>query len=518
LIEWLAYGGSALYGGAVSAWEADIAGRRPPRRYAGQHCAPAGWRVGAWCAAGFIAVIAAYPFLSPFGRMVDFLIGSLAPLPTVFIGLRRTAPADRGPWWLLVGALVSLNAGNIIWYWYAFGLGERTGDGTIASAFAALGQILMFCAAVTVVARRGRSDIGGMIDTTIVSMAVGGVLWDFLILPHMRATRADDVTQVVTCIAVFMLTGILGALGRLLSTAKESISALWLLLAAMSCSLSGIVGVAMLIDPVTSARPAWTDMAYLGGYMALGLFGLDRSVGRMLRPGPAPTDNLSNGRLVFLGLALVAMPLVGSARQVAGQTVDGVLLAVVAAMVTPLVMVRVGRLAAERSWAEWALRYQASHDGLTGLPNRPAFAARLTAALDERRPLVVLFCDLDGFKGVNDRHGHAAGDQVLVEVAARLRRCIREGDVASRFGGDEFVIMCLDAEPGDGAELVRRIEAALAVPIELEREPVLVGASIGTATADGAMGAEALIQRADVAMYEAKHGRQGSPGVRAVAA
>jgi diguanylate cyclase (GGDEF)-like protein len=187
-------------------------------------------------------------------------------------------------------------------------------------------------------------------------------------------------------------------------------------------------------------------------------------------------------------------------------------------MVTPLVMVRVGRLAAERSWAEWALRYQASHDGLTGLPNRPAFAARLTAALDERRPLVVLFCDLDGFKGVNDRHGHAAGDQVLVEVAARLRRCIREGDVASRFGGDEFVIMCLDAEPGDGAELVRRIEAALAVPIELEREPVLVGASIGTATADGAMGAEALIQRADVAMYEAKHGRQGSPGVRAVAA
>jgi diguanylate cyclase (GGDEF)-like protein len=500
-------------------------------RYTGLHCARAQGRGYPGYLIAALTVTLVYPLLPPVARMVAFLAVSLSTLPAVVIGLRRTAPGDRGPWWFLLAALASLNADNVTWYVYVFGAGRATGDGTVASLFAALGQILMFSGAIAVVARRGRNDIGGLIDSTVVSMAAGGVLWDFLLFPHLRATHVPAAMQATTCVAVFMLTGVLGALARMLQTARGVIPALWLLVISMAASLSGIVTVALVIDPAVAARPAWTDMIYLVGYAALGLFGIDRSAGRLLRPGPAPTDDLSAGRLAFLGVAVAAMPVVGGVRQLIGQDADGFLLAVVATVVTPLVMVRIGRLASERGWAEWALRYEASHDRLTTLPNRAAFTGRLTAALRSGAPLVVVFCDLDGFKAVNDRYGHAAGDRLLIEVATRLRRCIRVGDVVSRFAGDEFMILCPDAGARDAAELCRRIEAALSQPIELAGVPVRVGASIGTVARDGSAvsgdadptgagrSAEDLIHRADAAMYAAKRDRPaGLTGVRAVAA
>jgi diguanylate cyclase (GGDEF)-like protein len=506
----------------VSAVDADGQRAGP---YSGLHCAPAEYGTtgptGPYLLAS-AALLLTYPLLSGTQRMAAFLIVSVSTLPATVVGLRRTAPGQRLPWWLLLGALASLNADNITWYWYVFVEHLPTGDGTVAGAFAAVGQIFMFCAAITVVARRGRNDIGGMIDATIMSMAVGGVLWISMVFPHMRATHVDAMTQVATCVAVFMLTGILGALARLLLTAKQFIPALWLLVAALACSLTGIITVAMLINPSTGDRPAWTDMIYMGSYAALALFGLDRSVDELLRPGPAHKDNLSNARLAFLGLALGAMPIVGGIRHGLGHNVEGGLLAAIAALVTPLVMLRIWRVASERSWAEWALRYQANHDALTGLPNRREFADRLTAALHGGHPLVVLFCDLDGFKAVNDRLGHAAGDRLLIEVAGRLRRCVRAGDVVSRFGGDEFVILCDDARQQDAVEVCRRIEYELSQPVELRGEPVFVGASVGTVIGDGdgdgATYAEALIHRADAAMYAAKQNRPDAPGVRMVAA
>src|SRR4051812_6873172 len=94
--------------------------------------------------AATVAITLAYPALNPIQRMVAFLIVSFSTLPAVVLGLRRPPAEGRGPWWLLVGALVSLNADNVTWYWYVFVEHLPTGDGTIASAFAGLGQIFMF--------------------------------------------------------------------------------------------------------------------------------------------------------------------------------------------------------------------------------------------------------------------------------------------------------------------------------------------------------------------------------------
>jgi diguanylate cyclase (GGDEF)-like protein len=226
---------------------------------------------------------------------------------------------------------------------------------------------------------------------------------------------------------------------------------------------------------------------------------------------------------VFLGLSLAAIPIVGGGRRLFGGDVDGLLLGFGGAAVTSLVMVRVGRLAAERTEAERPLLHQANHDSLTGLPNRREFVAQLTAELDRpyvtRTGPVVLFCDLDGFKGINDRFGHVAGDELLIEVAGRLRRCVRESDVVSRFGGDEFLILCREATAADAAQLSDRISEALSMPTILDGEPVVIGASIGVVVADAEANAERLIHRADALMYAAKQERRREvPGVRTVAA
>ncbi len=159
------------------------------------------------------------------------------------------------------------------------------------------------------------------------------------------------------------------------------------------------------------------------------------------------------------------------------------------------------------------LVHRASHDPLTGLPNRAAAMAALAEALGRATggedAVAVLFVDLDGFKQVNDRCGHAAGDAVLCAVAARLRALLRSGDVVARLGGDEFVVVTegLDAERARG--LAERLVTAVSAPVELPLESggraPLVGASVGVALSPGArVSAERLLREADVAVYRAK--------------
>lgn len=494
--------------------------RRRFGRYAGLHCARPGVtdRVAVTYAAAVAGLMLLYPVLTEASQMITFLIVSFATVPATVYGLRRTPVHDRTPWMFMLAALITLNLDNLTWYYYVYFLEWPTADGTVADLFATLGHIFMLLGAVSIVARRGRNDIGGMIDVSIVSMAAGGLLWDIVLLPHMQETSASTVAQLSLCVDVFVLTGVLGALTRLLSTAREFLPALWFLIGALVTSLSGNIAVALTIDPQTGARPVWTDLFFMAAYTALGLTGLDRSASRLLSPGPDPTDDLSAGRLAFLGVALAAVPIFGGGRQLLGYEVDGLLLAIGAAAITPLVMIRIGRLSQQRARAERALLHEASHDALTGLANRREFTRRLGGVLAEGRQLVVLFCDLDGFKAVNDRLGHAAGDELLREVGARLRACVREGDLVSRFGGDEFLILCPDAEAWDAKELCRRIDLAMTRPVDLSGEAVYVGASIGAVTGDGSEEPGQLMHQADAAMYEAKQNRRDVPGVRTVVA
>ena len=155
-------------------------------------------------------------------------------------------------------------------------------------------------------------------------------------------------------------------------------------------------------------------------------------------------------------------------------------------------------------------RHFGYHDELTGLPNRSLLLDRLKQAIvqsaRQQKQVALLFIDLDKFKNVNDSLGHAAGDKLLQLVAERLTACIRYGDTACRYGGDEFLVMLTEIDGQDNAALVtEKIRARLAVPYVLDGYSISITASIGIAfyRADG-LNCSELIKQADTAMYHAK--------------
>jgi diguanylate cyclase (GGDEF)-like protein/PAS domain S-box-containing protein len=215
----------------------------------------------------------------------------------------------------------------------------------------------------------------------------------------------------------------------------------------------------------------------------------------------------------------------------------------------------------ERKSRELQLAHRASHDSLTGLPNSAELRARLSARLCARpqdkalgetaaetegpdefaysygygpddmaaplsldshthmvapdesdeegagKGLAVLFCDLDGFKSINDRFGHHTGDAVLIEVARRLTGAVRDGDTVARLGGDEFVVLADGLAPADAADLAVRLRNAIIPPIRVDGRAVRVGASFGIGWAGCGMTAEEVLHSADQRMYIEKRSR-----------
>ena len=155
-----------------------------------------------------------------------------------------------------------------------------------------------------------------------------------------------------------------------------------------------------------------------------------------------------------------------------------------------------------------AMTRLASQDRLTGLPNRALLLERTRSAQLRARSLggrvAVLFCDLDGFKPVNDRFGHAAGDAVLVEIAERLASSIRRGDTVARVGGDEFAVLLEDVHVDDVDATCDRLLTAVRTGVVIAEHHMPLSLSIGTALGDASCDTEALLQQADLAMYEAK--------------
>jgi diguanylate cyclase (GGDEF)-like protein len=183
---------------------------------------------------------------------------------------------------------------------------------------------------------------------------------------------------------------------------------------------------------------------------------------------------------------------------------------------------RIGRIVGSfsdidaRKQHEELLRQGALYDELTGLANRKLFGQRLEDLVRTRTPgqrCAVLFCDLDGFKQVNDQFGHAVGDQLLTAVAGRLTATLRGHDLVARLGGDEFAVLMNDTGKADLDDIVDRLEREVSQPYRLGRREVTIGISIGAATESISSGtAQAILSEADAAMYRVKerHRRVGA--------
>jgi diguanylate cyclase (GGDEF)-like protein len=160
----------------------------------------------------------------------------------------------------------------------------------------------------------------------------------------------------------------------------------------------------------------------------------------------------------------------------------------------------------ERVNLEQQILHRASHDQLTGLPNSWYASIYLRRALrDADAHLAVFFIDLDGFKQINDQHGHKTGDVVLRQTASRLRAAVTAADLCARLHGDEFLVLCRVANTIHAAHLAQRIRRALSRPIQVGKETLAVSASVGIAVSTGSStDAERLLRFADHRMYNDK--------------
>jgi len=177
----------------------------------------------------------------------------------------------------------------------------------------------------------------------------------------------------------------------------------------------------------------------------------------------------------------------------------------------PLELRMICRDITERKQVEEQLRQNAFHDALTGLPNRILFMDRLEQAIGHTQRhkdhlFAVLFLDLDRFKIINDSLGHLTGDRLLIEIANRLKLCLRQSDTVARLGGDEFTILLADIEDNsDAIRVAERIQEELRLPFALDTNEVFTSASIGiTLSTTGYNCAEDVLRDADIAMYRAK--------------
>ena len=164
----------------------------------------------------------------------------------------------------------------------------------------------------------------------------------------------------------------------------------------------------------------------------------------------------------------------------------------------------------DRKRLEAELNHRALHDPLTGLANRALLAERMREVLARRgrhsRVGHLFYLDLDGFKTVNDRFGHAAGDAVLTQLAQRIVALLRTGDVAARLGGDEFAVLCDDTEPQHAVSIAERLRMAAAEPFVVDGSTIKLSAAVGCCATDHTDPA-ALLREADRRMYEGKRRR-----------
>jgi diguanylate cyclase (GGDEF)-like protein len=464
-----------------------------------------------WYATVVLTATVVHQFLPASARPLSYTLVSAATIVPLGVLVRRTPRSARLAWCFLLAAMSTLTSANALTT--LVGPQARMA----AEAIVTVAHALMLAGALTLVMRRGRNDLGGLIDASVVTMGLGALLWTSVLEPRLAEMRAPLGARIALLVSVFVLTGVMGSLGRLLVTADRRLPALELLILALFLALVGNMALAMTTGSMTTNRAPLIEVLFMVCYLSVGLAALHPSAGQLTEPGAAVVNRLSKGRLVFLGVAMLLSPVVGGVRDAVGLPTDGLLIALGSLSVGSLVMIRIGLLAAQRERAEHALVHEVSHDGLTGLPNRAELLNRLEAALDRERVsglnrVVLLFCDLDGFKPVNDRLGHAAGDQLLREIADRITARLRSEETLARFGGDEFVLVCEALKQREAADRIRKdIEQALARPFDLSGELVRVGVSVGAVISDGRTHADELLRLADEAMYRTKQHRKSVP-------
>jgi diguanylate cyclase (GGDEF)-like protein len=442
--------------------------------------------------------------------LIEVLLAATAAA-TALWRARRSVGRRRSAWAWISLACAGWAAGQAIWTWYEL-VQERE------VPFPSLADVgfLVLPVAMSVglwqYAAQGRWRQGRhLLDALTVTAALGLVAWSTVL---RAVVDAADERPVAFAVSLAYPAGDLVLLVLTVLVLAQARADRWTL---------GLLGAGLVSFAVADGAFAYltaveaystgeaVDLGWMLGFALMAL--------APLAAGPDDADAVDTpagaGATLLPYLPVLVAATVVTVREVQGaalQPAEQVLIAIVVALVLArqFATLRENRqLLQVLAAREAELRHQAFHDGLTGLANRALFHDRLAHALElhrsDLRPLAVVLCDLDDFKVVNDTLGHAAGDELLIRVAERLRGALRSADTLARLGGDEFAVVL---EHGEQAELAAlRLDSALSAPFRLEGLEVAVRASIGVAavpSCDPTPEPGALLSQADTAMYAAK--------------
>lgn len=462
----------------------------------------------------------AYLLTDGVARSVVLLAATLVPGVAVLLVLLVRRPPRPQPWWCAAAALALLTADSATWL-VQVGLGEapRT-SGLVATVAVPLGYVALLAASIFVVMPTARVDGGRVVDASIMALGGAGLLWSFVFFPALSERGAGVGERASTLLTVLLVSGTCGAILRTWVGARRGRPTIAYLLVAGACALLGNVGKVVAVDPVSGAAAHWVGLAWIVAYAATGAAVVHPAAAFLAAPVSRPARRLGPGALTFLGFALALNPAIAAVRELAGGEADLLQLSLGSLVLVPLVLVRVNQLALLHARAEQELVHQATHDALTGLPNRRAVDRQVTAVVEAVRTGaapggVVCFLDLDGFKDVNDRYGHDVGDRLLVHVAERLRAAVPD-DFVARFGGDEFVVVRVGDPDRLEAQTVGRLDQVLTEGVDLGPLTTVARASVGAVVLrpGTTTTAERVLSAADSRMYESKRARPEGRGVQ----
>ncbi|MBG0830559.1 GGDEF domain-containing protein [Planomonospora sp. ID67723] len=436
------------------------------------------------------------------GQVLYFVTYGVVCALAWWAALRLVPGPDRRPWLLIALAQTLWLTGDVIEM--AFFLSGKVPMVGVSDAFW-LGGYPLVAAAVILMARRrapGRLS-GGMLDALTLTTVAALAAWQFLIQPYLDSGSGAEVI-VPALYPVGDIVLLAAVLFLALSPGERGAPTLLLL---------GAVSTYLAVDLGYNLLPYVLDSSYVEKLGAGLLAGHALMVSAMLHPGRAELTHpgslvrtLHPARVVFLGLALLGTPAL--ALRYAGFSGQELATITASAACAVFVLTRFTTAVREQERMQAALAYQARHDPLTGLANRAVMQDRLEEIVRVAGSgAAVLYLDLDGFKQINDVHGHDAGDAVLVEVAGRLSAATRGTDLVARLGGDEFVLLCPEIPPEETVRLAERVLEEICAPVLFRGHRLSVGASIGIAVHSGGLAAGTpaeILRAADTAMYSAK--------------
>ncbi|GGQ50047.1 GGDEF domain-containing protein [Couchioplanes azureus] len=463
--------------------------------------------------AGFLATAAvvgtAYALAGPECRPAIVTLVTLLPIVTFLAALGNGNLPDRRPWLIAVAGLVLLFAIQVRWPTWIGELHLGRAEGSSKDLTMSSAHTLFLAGTAAALRRRASADPGGMIDAALFGLCAGGPLWEWVLRPHLPP-GASPAGQLLLLADLLVLCAVAGCLLRIGMLAEAGRGTLAYLLGTTVFTLGAMMTSAL----APGGSVVWGVELLLAGFLTIAAAPLHPGAGSLTVPPPAADRTARKQRLWWLAVALSANPVIAAVQVIRGETTSSLLLPVGTLLVVPLVLLRIRLLSAQRDRAEQTLAYHATHDELTALYNRRHITAEIDraladldrGALDE---VTIMLCDLDGFKPVNDRYGHAAGDAVLRAVAARLAAVVRSGDLVGRLGGDEFLILCRGSAGLEASALTARIADAVRAPIPVPGAEVSVGVTTGVAQArpGEVVDREALVGRADAAMYAGKAAR-----------